>query len=125
MQRRAACWQSIGGQNKRAHPRHRREPGGGLGGVLGACGGVGGGVRGPWPCHWHARITQRRRVGELEPEAYFLGVSGQFHDLVKRRIKRDPGFRLVGSGVDAGEPQAQVGAGHGRLTSRRLCRCHR
>ena len=56
--------------------------------VLCACRGVGGDVRGSWPCHWHARITQRRRVGELEPESYFLGVSGQFHDLVKRRKNR-------------------------------------
>ena len=30
--------------------------------------GVGGDPTGPWPCRWHARITQRRRVGELDPE---------------------------------------------------------
>ena len=53
-----------------------------------ACRGVGGDPTGPWPCHWHARITQGRRVGELEPELYFLAVSGQFHDLVKRRKNR-------------------------------------
>jgi len=49
-----------------------------IGGVLGACmpTGVAGDARGPWPCHWHARITQRRHVGELEPESYFLGVGG-------------------------------------------------
>ena len=29
--RRAACWQSFGGQNSGAHPRHPRERGGGLG----------------------------------------------------------------------------------------------
>ena len=33
--------------------------------VLCACRGVGGDPTGPWPCHWHARITQGRRVGEL------------------------------------------------------------
>ena len=36
--------------------------------VLRARRGVGGDVRGSWPCHWHARITQRRRVGGLEPK---------------------------------------------------------
>ena len=55
-----------------------------IGGVLGACRGVAGDVPGPWPCHWHARISQRRRVGELEPKTVFLGVGGQFHELVKR-----------------------------------------
>ena len=59
-----------------AHPRDA----GGLGAVLGACRGVAGDVPGPWPCHWHARITQRPRVGELEPKAVFLGVGGQFHE---------------------------------------------
>ena len=53
-----------------------------------ACRGVGGDPTGPWPCHWHARITQRPRDGELQPELYFLAVSGQFHDLVKRRKNR-------------------------------------
>ena len=72
-----------------------------LGGVLGACRGVAGDVPGPWPCHWHARIAQRPRVGELEPKTVFLGVSGQFHELVKRRkidyvrAERAPEERLV------------------------------
>ena len=35
--------------------------------------GLGGDSPGPWPCHWHARITQRRRVGELEPKTVFFG----------------------------------------------------
>jgi hypothetical protein len=56
--------------------------------VLWACRGVGGDVRGSWPCHWHARITQRPRVGELKPKTVFLGVGGQFHELVKRRKNR-------------------------------------
>ena len=33
--------------------------------------------------------TRRRpRRGELQPEKYFLGVSGQFHELVKRTKNR-------------------------------------
>jgi hypothetical protein len=44
--------------------------------VLRARRGVGGDVRGPWQGRWHARIAQGRRVGELEPEQPFLGVSG-------------------------------------------------
>ena len=63
-------------------------PAGGLGGFLGARRGVAGDVPGPWQGRRHARITQRRRVGELEPESYFLGVGGQFQDLVKRRETR-------------------------------------
>ena len=69
-------------------PHGRSRAGGGLGAVLGARRGVGGDARGPWPCHWHARITQRRRVGELEAKLYFLAVGGQFHELVKRRKNR-------------------------------------
>ena len=61
--------------------------------VLCARRGVWGDPTGPWPCHWHARITQGRRVGELEPELYFLAVSGQFHDLVKRTKNRLRGRR--------------------------------
>ena len=54
---------------------HRREPGAEWG-VLCACRGVAGDVPGLWRGRRHARITQRRRVGELEPELYFLGVGG-------------------------------------------------
>ena len=56
-----------------------------------ACRGVGGDARRPWPSHWHTMIAQGRRVGELEPELYFLGVSGQFHDLVHTHHCRDFG----------------------------------
>ena len=44
------------------------------GGFIGARRGVAGDVPGTWPGRRHARITQRRHVGELEPELYFLGV---------------------------------------------------
>ena len=67
----AACWQRGGMSGRIPHGRWRA--GGGLGAVLGARRGVGGDARGPWPCHWHARITQRRRVGELEPKTVFFG----------------------------------------------------
>ena len=53
-------------------PHGRSRAGGGLGAVLGARRGVGGDARRPWPCHWHARITQGRRVGELEPKTVFF-----------------------------------------------------
>ena len=85
--RRAACWQSFGGQNKRAHVRHHVSRGR-IGGVLGARRGLGGDSPGPWPARWHARITQRPRDGELQPELYILAVNGQFHDLVKRTKNR-------------------------------------
>ena len=39
-------------------------------GVLCACRGVAGDVPGRWRGRRHARITQRRHVGELEPELY-------------------------------------------------------
>ena len=45
--RRAACWRSFGGQNKRGASTDRREPGGGLVAMLGACRGVGGDSPGP------------------------------------------------------------------------------
>ena len=86
--RRAACWQSFGGHNKRGASGASARAAGRIGGVLGACRRVAGDVPCPWPCHWHARISQRRRVGELEPKTVFLGVSGQFHELVKRRKNR-------------------------------------
>ena len=41
--------------------------------------GLGGDSPGPWPCHWHARITQRHRVGELEPKTVFLGYVNAEH----------------------------------------------
>ena len=45
-------------------------------GVLCARRGVVGDVPGLWRGRRHARITQGRHVGELEPELYFLGVGG-------------------------------------------------
>ena len=50
-----------------------------------ACRGVAGDVPGVWRGRRHARITQRRHVGELEAELYSLAVGGWFHNLVKRR----------------------------------------
>ena len=47
--------------------------------------GVGGDSPGQWPCRWYARVAQGPCVGELEPELYFLAVSGQFHDWSKER----------------------------------------
>ena len=67
--------------------------------VLCACPGVGGDVPGPWPGHRHARITQRRRVGELQPELYFLAVGGQFHELVKRTQNRRRASRSHSGGA--------------------------
>ena len=67
--------------------------------VLCACRGVGGDPPGPWPARWHARIAQRRRVGELEPELYFLAVSGQFHNLVKRTKNRRRASRALSAGA--------------------------
>ena len=84
-----------------------------IGGVLGAFRGVGGDARGPWPCHWHARITQRRRVGELEPELCFLGVSGEFHELVKRRKNRLRASRARSGGA-SGRAQPAAFARHAR-----------
>ena len=51
--------------------------------VLRARRGVGGDVPGPWQGRRQARIAQRLHVGELEPEPCFLGVGGQFRDLVR------------------------------------------
>ena len=61
--------------------------------------GVGGDPTGPWTGHRHARITQRRRVGELQLELYFLAVSGQFHELVKRRKNRLRASRACSRGA--------------------------
>ena len=47
-------------------------PAGGLGGFLGARRGVAGDVPCPWLGHRQARITQRPRVGELEPKTVFF-----------------------------------------------------
>ena len=44
--------------------------------VLCACRGVGGDSPGPWPCHWHARITQGRRVGELRARIVLFSREG-------------------------------------------------
>ena len=92
--RRAACWPEFGGIKQRARPQHGR-----LRVALCACREVWGDPTGPWSCHWHARITQGRRVGELQPELYFLAVSGQFHDLVERRKNRLRGSRVPSGGA--------------------------
>ena len=83
----APCWPKFGGIKERARVGLARASTGGWE-ELCACRGVGGDPPGPWPGHRHARITQGRRVGELQPELYFLAVSGQFHELVKRRENR-------------------------------------
>ena len=108
----AACWQRGGMSGRIPHGRWRA--GGGLGAMLGARRGVGGDARGPWPCHWHARITQRRRVGELEPELYCLAVGGQFHDLVKRMKNRRRASRARSGGAP--------GRAHPVGNARRACR---
>ena len=41
---------------------------------------------GPWPCRWRARITQRRRIGELEQPAPA--------DLLGRRAEEVDAVRL-------------------------------
>ena len=64
----------------------------------------------------HARIAQGRQVGELEPELYFLAVSGQFHDLVKRTQNRRRG-RRARSGEAPGHAQP---VGNARRARRRL-----
>jgi len=51
--------------------------------VLRARRGVGGDVTGPWQGRLPARIAQARRVGEFYPKLRFLGVGGQFRDLVR------------------------------------------
>ena len=113
--RRAACWQSFGGQNKRAHVRHHVSRGR-IGGVLGARRGLGGDSPGPWPARWHARITQRPRDGELQPELYILAVNGQFHDLVKRTKNR-----LRASRARSGEaPGRAQPVGNAQRARRRL-----
>ena len=69
----AACWRSVGGKSSARSCTPAGDPGVDWG-VLCACRGVAGDVTGPWRGRRHARITQRRHVGELEPELYFLGV---------------------------------------------------
>ena len=73
--RRAACWRSVGGKSSGRSCTPAGDPGVDWG-VLCACRGVAGDVPGLWRGRRHARITQRRHVGELEPELYFLGVDG-------------------------------------------------
>ena len=80
-----------------------------------ACRGVAGDVPGLWRGRRHARIRQRRRVGELEPELYFLGVSGQFHELVKRRKNRLRASRAPSRGAP--------GRAHPVGNARRAHRC--
>ena len=43
--------------------------------------------------------TPRWRVGELQPELYFLAVSGKFHDLVKRTQNQRRASRARSGGV--------------------------
>ena len=69
----AACWRSVGGKSSGRSCTPAGDPGVDWG-VLCACRGVAGDVPGLWRGRRHARITQRRHVGELEPELYFLGV---------------------------------------------------
>ena len=73
-----------GGQKRRGAGPPESDPGVDWG-VLCACRGVAGDVPGLWRGRRHARITQRRHVGELEAELYSLAVGGWFHNLVKRR----------------------------------------
>ena len=105
----AACWPKFAGENERPWVRVGASEHGWMG-ELCAFRGVGGDPTGPWPCRWHARITQRRRVGELQPESFFLGVGGQFHDLVKRTENRksyvDPEHRLRGGASGRAQPVA-------------------
>ena len=71
--RRAACWRSVGGKSSARSCTPAGDPGVDWG-VLCARRGVVGDVPGLWRGRRHARITQGRHVGELEPELYFLGV---------------------------------------------------
>jgi len=93
--RAACCWPVFGGIKQRARTREH----GRVRVVLCARRGVLGDPTGPWPCRWHARITQRRRVGELEPKTVFLGVGGQFHELVKRTKNRRRASRAPSGGA--------------------------
>ena len=43
--------------------------------------------------------TRTPRVGELQPELYFLGVGGQFHEVVKRTKSRLRGRRARSGGA--------------------------
>ena len=84
--------------------------------VLCARRGVLGDPTGPWPCRWHARLTQRPRDGELQPELYILAVNGQFHDLVKRTKNR-----LRASRARSGEaPGRAQPVGNAQRARRRL-----
>ena len=104
----AACWPKFGGIKERAPARVSPSTGGWE--ELCACRGVGGDVPGPWPGHRHARITQRRRVGELEPKLYFLAVGGQFHELVKRRKNRLRASRARSGGASGrAQPVGHIG----------------
>ena len=69
----AACWRSVGGKSSARSCTPAGDPGVDWG-VLCACRGVAGDVPGRWRGRRHARITQRRHDGELEPGLYFLGV---------------------------------------------------
>ena len=89
---------------------------GGLGGTMCMPRGRGRLLQGPWPGHRHARITQRRRVGELQPELYFLAVGGQFHELVKRRKNRLRASRACSRGA----PGRAHPVGNARRPRRRL-----
>ena len=66
--RRAACWRSLGGKSSGVHIAPPAGDPGVEWGVLCARRRVAGDVPGLWRGRRHARITQRRHVGEPEPE---------------------------------------------------------
>ena len=113
--RRAACWRSLGGKSSGVHIAPPAGDPGVEWGVLCARRRVAGDVPGLWRGRRHARITQRRHVGEPEPELYFLGVSGQFHELVKRRKNRLRASRAPSRGAP--------GRAHPVGNARRAHRC--
>ena len=99
-----------------AKVRRNKAAGAGEVSQLCACRGVGGDSPRPWPCRWHARITQRRRVGELEPKTVFLGVGGQFHELVERTKNR----RSASRARSGGAPGRAQPVGNAQRARRRL-----
>ena len=60
--------------------------------------------------------TRTPRVGELQPELYFLGVGGQFHDLVKRTKNRLRASRACSGGAP-GRAQPVGNAQRARLVA--------
>ena len=72
----AACWPKFREINERARVRVGASEHGWVRVVLCACRGVGGDVPRLVQGAGHPRITQRRRVGALEPKLHSLGVAG-------------------------------------------------